>query len=98
MGNIFINDWNRYWDGVKSLFGIRDIAYVLLVVILVFVGREVEFGIINPLTKSRRRRPWSEPIRTPEGDRQALLVLLVMVIGAGMLVLVFQKACPSPLS
>jgi hypothetical protein len=98
MGNTFTSDWTRYWDGVKSLFGIRDIAYVLLVVVLVFIGREFEFRIINPLTRSRRRWPWSEPIRTPEGDKQALLVFLVMLIGAGIVVLLFQKACPSPLS
>jgi hypothetical protein len=85
MGDAFINDWTRYWEGLKSLYGIRDVQYILLVVILVFIGREVEFRIINPLIRSRRRWPWSEPIRTPEEDKQALLVSLVMLIGGGYL-------------
>jgi hypothetical protein len=69
--------------------GSRDLIYILLLVIVVFLARKLYYSI-DPLLRNRFGSRWGEPPITPSREMIGLVLLAIGIV----LAFLFLKACP----
>ena len=83
------------WGLINSLWTIRDLFAILVVLVLAFIGREFQLRV---MTKVKSRHKWAEqfgePILTTDEAKARFSITLALLIGAGLAAFLFQAACP----
>ena len=83
------------WDVIKSLWTSRDILAIVVVLVIVFFGREFQLRVMTRVkSRSKWAQQWGEPILTPYEAKVGLSVLLGVLMIAGVAMLLMEAACP----